>query len=367
VTLANSDTKPPPSRTEQPYSMGLMKFLQIPLCIFLIPALIAGAPGQPLSSSAKALLKKPRTGYAEITWQDGRHDHQTQIVRVTNSFISLRKGASATCENVDLSRIASVDWGETGEEFGTGFLGDFLAAAAAIPILLVMLPIAVVNGDLNAGAALELLVLIHAAPVLVLWHPIGEATRAISSNIALHDSALGNWESASSPGNAVERIQMAPTKSNPPQVTIARHLATIRAGHYRVEGTKLYMRYDDAKDNETFVSIRFECERLVADNPKAFPVLYAEPRQGRAQAPIVGRWSGGYGASGPNSWEFRPDGTFQGETIQTVSGSYKRVKGGADILWLTKKEHWDIRSANGSLFITRDAKTTEFKRRAQIY
>src|SRR5580658_9755557 len=87
-----SDTQPSPGFIEQPYSWVAMKLLNIAVSILLIPTLVAGEPQ--LSHDAKALLKKSRVGYSDITWRDGTHEN-VEVLRVTDSFIAVRQ--SGTC------------------------------------------------------------------------------------------------------------------------------------------------------------------------------------------------------------------------------------------------------------------------------
>ena len=333
-----------------------MKLLEISFSILLIPALIAG-PANQLSHDAKALLKKPRLGTPVIIWRDGTHD-RVELVRVTDSFIAVRQRSTRTCENIDVSRIDKVDWpSEGGHNLGREILDGVVFGAAAIPFLLVWLPIGVAHHDLTADDAFTLLLLIPAIPVALLWYPIDAATRAIAS----HDSKLGSWESIQS-NQVAERVRLTSHPADPNQGDVARQIAVIRTGHYRVDGEKLSTRYDGGADPETSVNVRFECDALIMDAPKT-EHLVAQGVQ-KAQAPIVGRWL----APNGDAWEFHPDGTFQVEKLQQrLSGSYQKTKGGVDVLWNSagaRREKWQIHSANSRLFITREAKTTEFERRA---
>jgi hypothetical protein len=341
-----------------------MKLLQISLSILLIPALVAGPPDLlQLSRSAKALLKKPRLGTSEITWRDGTHA-RAEIVRVTDRFVTVKQGGNQTCENVELSRIAKVDWEPSGggiSDLGGEVIGSVLFAAASIPFLLVYIPVSLANHEITGREAAEALLLVPVIPLFLLWYPIGETKQAIVSHRVSHEPKLGSWQSSSA--HSVERIKLTNAPKN--QFQIEEQLAAVRTGQYRFEESKLHLRYDDDRDPEIAVGAGFECNRLVTDDPKRLPTLYVQKAEGSAQPPIVGRWSGGYGGPGPNTWEFHADGTFQAEKVQRrFAGSLGKTKDAvATVSGGAKKEEWKIALAGESLLITRDGKTTEFKRR----
>lgn len=303
-----------------------MKLLQISLSILLIPALVAGPPDQPqLSRAAKALLKKPRIGYAEITWRGGPHE-RAEIVRVTDRFTIVRQGGIGNCENFDASRIAKVDWGpsEGGiNDLGGEIIGSIFFAAASIPFLLIYIPVSLARHETTGREAAKALLWVPVLPLFLLWYPISEPKGAIASHRATHDPKIGSWQSSSA--HTVERIKL--TNVSEGQLQIEEQLATVRTGQYRFEEGKLHLRYDDGKDPEIAVGARFECNRLVTDDPKRLPTLYVENTAGPAQPPIVGRWSGGFGGPGPNTWEFHADGTFQAEKVQQrFAGSFTKAK-----------------------------------------
>ena len=218
---------------------------------------------------------------------------------------------------------------------------------------LVFVPVLVAKHALSGWEALTILA---AIPLALVWMPVYE----LHKSVAAHDSRLGNWESVAQPSQPVERVKLAHLGEDSGQGQIVKQVAVIRTGLYRLEGNALYTRYDDSTDPETSVNVRFECNTLITDAPKTVPLV--AQRAQKAQAPIVGRWS-----AAANAWEFRPDGTFQVEKFeQQLSGSYKKAKGGLDVFWTTARvppEKWQIQTADGRMSITRDGKTTEFKRR----
>jgi hypothetical protein len=338
-----------------------MKLLNIAVSILLIPTLVAGEPQ--LSHDAKALLKKSRVGYSDITWRDGTHEN-VEVLRVTDSFIAVRQ--SGTCRNVDLSRIAKVDWGLSGggNDLAASYVGGFVAAVVSVPFLLVLIPVSIADGDINRRDALTALLLIPLAPFYFLWYPIGETKNAIVSHRASQDAKLGTWESSSN--NSVERIKL--TNTGPNLFQIEEQLSTIRPGTYRFDQGKLYLRYDDDKDREVAVSGRFECDNFVSNDTKAFPTLHALRSEGRAQSPIVGRWAAWY-APGPSAWEFSADGTFRAEkTLNSRTGSFKKGQDTVKIvLNAQQNEDWNIGMPNGNLLVTRAGQTTGFKRRPSVH
>jgi hypothetical protein len=297
-----------------------MKFL----CILLIPALIAGPPDQPpLSNAVKKLLRKPRVGAAELTWRDGTKD-RVGILRVTESFISLQR-ANRPCENVELTRIARIKW--NGYE-GTGDFDDFglLVFALVFP------------------------------PSLLVSLPLRAAKRAIGS----HDAKLGSWETML--GNQeVERVRFAYSGHEPGEGVIFEQKAYIQRGHYRLAEGILYTR-DDADPYETAVPMHLDCANLQVGSLS----LQAQSQRARASSPIVGRWS-----NRETVWEFREDGAFQTERIESqMSGFYTKSKYGIKVAWnspVAAREEWKGRQTNQSLFITRNSTTTEFKRREPFY
>jgi hypothetical protein len=171
-----------------------MKLLEISPSILLIPVLIAG-PADQLSHDAKALLKKPRLGTPEITRRDGTHA-RAQIVRVTDRFVTVRQ--NQTCENVDASQIAKVEWEPSGgiRDFGVEIIGSILFAAASIPFLLVYIPFGLARHELTGDDAAELLLFAPLIPLSALWYPISETKQAIASHHATHDPRLGSWQSS---------------------------------------------------------------------------------------------------------------------------------------------------------------------------
>lgn len=341
-----------------------MKLLHIAVSILLIPTLIAGEPQ--LSHDAKALLKKPRLGHPDITWRDGTRKN-VDILRVTDSFIAVRQINPGTCRNVDLSRIAKIDWDPSGGgigDLGGSYVFGVLGAVISIPALLVLIPMAIADGDIKGWDVLTSLLLIPAAPFYFLWYPIGETKDAIASHRASHDAKLGSWESSSS--HPLERIEL--TNAGPNLFQIEEQLSTIRPGSYHFKDGKLYLRYDDDKDREIASSGRFECDNFVSDDPKAFPTLHALRSGGRAKSPIVGRWAAWYAGPGSGMWEFYPDGTFRAEkTLQSRTGSFKKGQDTAKIvLNAQQNEDWKLGMANGNLLITRAGQTTVFERRTPV-
>jgi len=330
-----------------------MKLLNIAVSILLIPSLVAG--DQKLSHDAKALLKRPRLGAAEITWGSGTHN-RADIVRVTDGFVALRSGSGPTCENVEWARIAKVKWYKPGHS-------EPYFPPLAIALLIPLIPIVVIEELFthpeDIGTAFELIGLLPAYGVQALFS-------AAKRSIGHHDPKLGSWEAAHpQPGQGIERIKFDDRQGQ----RIERQVVAVRAGRYRLEDGKLYTRYDDDADNETSALIRFECDELVSTSP-VYLRLRTHTVPDHAGAPIVGRWWKEHGVEGPDIWEFRADGTFQVERLlERSSGFYKKTDGTVDIQWTSPspgREAWHVGRKNGYLSIVRGIETNAFKRRPQF-
>jgi hypothetical protein len=301
-----------------------MRLLQAALPILLIPALVCAQDQTELSGAAKALLKRTHFGLAEITRQDGTQEH-ANIVRVTDRFVAIRHRPVPTCQSVELSTIRNIKWEHVPDDLGFDS-----------PLFLIL--------------------------TLPIW-PYIKVKTAIRS----HDSKLGSWESQAQPNQPSVRLRFTYSWDHQGQGQIVEQEVTVRTGRYRFEEGRLYKLYDDAL-TETSYAVRFECDQLLID---AQALHWAQGDDGPAYAPIIGRWSEGHGNKGHDSWNFRPDGTFREIQPQALAtGSYRGAKGSVDITWnqsIRGAERWQIRTANGSLFITRDSKTIEFKRCPPFY
>src|ERR1700680_3523294 len=97
-----------------------------------------------LSDAAQKLVNRPRLGSAQLTWTDGRAE-QGRIVRVTDQFIAFWTNTRpVTCENVELSKVAAVQWLHT-----TGEGGAVSHAAEAVYFGAILAPFYIGNAVAN--------------------------------------------------------------------------------------------------------------------------------------------------------------------------------------------------------------------------
>lgn len=100
----------------------------------LFPAVLLAQDAR-LSDAAKKLISKPRLGNAQLTWTDGR-TQDGRITRASGQLVAFRTNAvPAVCENVELSKLAAVQWQSTGSDASvvSGAVGAVYAAAVLTP------------------------------------------------------------------------------------------------------------------------------------------------------------------------------------------------------------------------------------------
>ncbi len=280
------------------------------------------ASGGGASDSVQKLLRKPQYGQMQIKFLDGTHIDGA-VTRVTTEFVTLRE--PATCENVELSKIASFK----------------------------RLP---PQGD-GGGAVFEIGLLVLASP---LWGPFYIAS-TLSDGINGLDALHRNWESipTSAEGN-VSRIEFY-------EPSLVQEELTVRRGHYQVTGDQLQLSYQGSGLSET-IPFRFDCEALILGPPTAeWRLDSADPGSNQAQPPIVGHWhdkeNSGYGVQPRPQWEFSPSGTFETRTIEARRfGAFKREKKhSVRVTWGlpsgAAEEEWYVRAAGHRLFVTANGTT----------
>jgi hypothetical protein len=297
-----------------------MNALRDALCLILIPALLAAQPEtSPLSPSVKELLRKPQLGEASLTRNDGTVLNG-RVVRVTDRFVTLKSGP--TCENVEVSSVAEIKAVQTKQPFKMA--------------------------DLGGGIAFLLL-----APVwLVAW--------LLSLSPGAQDPLLGEWQSVlPSPDGSFARILIGNG--------IRRKHVFIRNGRYQIQDQQLLLKFEPLRGgiaSEQALPFRFVCPGMVLDELLLTPV--GAPLR-PARAPIVGRWF-----STTFAWEFRPDGSFQRETLSqndAENGAFLRQGDGIHVQFRVNsrpghEEDWKIRTKARHLWITRNGETTEYRRMA---
>jgi hypothetical protein len=303
-----------------------MKSAKILVSAVLIPALMV-ASGGGASDSIQKLLRKPRYGQMQINLLEGIHIDGA-VTRVTTEFLTLRE--PTTCENVELSKIASFK---------------------RLPPL----------GD-GGGAIFEIGLLVLASP---FWGPFYIAS-TLSDGINGLDALHRNWESIPpSAEGKVNRIEFY-------EPSLAREELSVRRGHYEVTGDQLQLSYEGSGISET-IPFRFDCEALVLGPPTAeWRLDSADPGSNQAQPPIVGRWhdgeNSGYAVQPRLQWEFGPSGTFEKRTIEARRfGTFKRgKKHSVRVTWSLPsgavEEEWYVRTAKHRLFVTASGITTEYER-----
>jgi hypothetical protein len=290
-----------------------------------IPFLLA-APADALPKSVADLLDKPRSGEARLTWVDGRQA-EGRIQRVTDQFVTLaaQKGSGA-CENVELSKISSIDWVPR-----TG------------------------NGEYFP---------LWAAPLLpALW--IYESIRQSHS---VRGAFLGDWRTTeTSTAGRYSRVGFGYDRS------IWREDVAVKNGTYRIEGGSLYVTYAGGSAEEA-ARLEFVCNELVLDAVTARHQLrfWVSAARGAASDPIIGRWTEGDFRHG-NIWEFKQGGAFDLRiTEHYLQGSFKKDQDTIRVRWKSTprlpKEDWKLRLtgelSRAQLYITAGGTTTAYGRDA---
>lgn len=278
--------------------------------LLLIPAIIAGQNAH-LSKAVWSLLAKPRTGNARLTWADGRIENG-YVSRVTGQFVTFMmspKPPGSTCENVELSNVAALQWlpaSHSGDNFAAvGLLGAALSVGFSAH--------AVANTFRRMSPPME--------PLRGSWDAAHPPTGLISSSLEFEGSSVRLSE------------------------------LRIKQGRYSINGKTLHMSVDGL--TEVVTPFSFNCNELIFDNPAEKFGHWS--RENYVAAPIVGMW---LGAS--SKLEFERDGGFK-ETILVrdigsveKTGSVRRIHwldskgpGGAD--WILEIEHHHLLARVGSV------------------
>jgi hypothetical protein len=288
-----------------------MGYVRVALCVALIPLLVASAQDRSqFAPAVRKLLRKPRQGLAKVTRLDGTTT-QDIVLRVTNQFVAVGDGKS--CENIPLSSIADFGW----QPVATTTKKEILESILLWPLYLLIL--------------------------------IG------AEDPPHYDGPTpGIWESVHpSPDGSFKRISISDF--------VSRTDVSIRKGRYRIEDQNLVLGTAET------LPIHFKCASLLLDAV----ALTLDPKDlRRAGSPIVGRW---HSEAGQQTWEFRPDGTFQKEVFSQVeSGLVQKTETGFNLQFRETgkpfyeaktlyQEDWKVRTAHDHLFITRNGETVEYR------
>jgi hypothetical protein len=270
----------------------------------LLPAMLLGQNSQ-LSDAAQKLLNKPRLGRAQLTWADGR-TQRGRIVRVTDQFIAFETNIRPpVCENVELSKVAGVQWLRTPGEGSAGsraagivFVGAILAPfyvghAAADPFKRISPPMRPLSGS---------------------WERNGPSRGGLKSSLVFR-------------GNTVQYRAI-----------------TGKRGRWSVERGLLRLTFDGEPDWVT--SFHFDCGELILDNPTS--KFREVSDRHRATPPIVGDWQGS-----EYTLNLKSDGSVTKQKAEVRNGTFENnatsVKmhwtdstglGGAD--WIAQIKHRHI-------------------------
>jgi hypothetical protein len=239
----------------------------------------------------------------------------------------VQQKGSRSCENVELSKISSVDWipgngGGNGEDFPLW----------SIPLL----------PFVGAWEGVTQSHYVYAA-FIGTWRPIETATEGKFSRLGFSENR-----------------------------NVWREDVLVKKGSYRVADGNLYITYAGSSAEEA-ARLQFVCDELMLEAPTGRHRLkfWFPSRQNPASAPIVGRWTEGDSRHG-NVWEFRPDGSLELRITQNyLPGSFVRHQDAIRIRWAPSsglpKEDWQLRltgthKSGEHLFITAVGSTVEYIR-----
>lgn len=284
--------------------------------MMLIPALLLGQNSQ-LSDAARELLSKPRVGSAQLTWLGGRKE-DGRIVRVTDQFVTFeRNGKPSTCENVELSKVAAVQWSRAPKSSSSSDLAGIVLAGA------VLSPFFAANAV--ADPFRRLFPPRH--PLRGEWETIRRSHGGFRTTLTFKGSTIQSWE------------------------------MTFKQGHYRVEEDRLYLMFDGGI--ETVTPFRFDCSKLILDSPAA-TFTSRQDTAHPASAPIVGVWY-----SSGSVLDLKPDGTFEGRKEKLREGTFEMTATGARIHWADSQspsgEEWTVQFRHSHLLVRVGGVTMEYR------
>jgi hypothetical protein len=256
--------------------------------LMLLPAMFLGQNSQ-LSDAAQKLVNKPRLGSAQLTWADGRTE-QGRIVRVTDQFIAFwRNTRPATCENVELSKVAAVQWLRTTGERGAGSHAAERAAEVAY-----------------VGAIL--------APFYV-GNAVANPFKRISPPL---NPPYGSWESSGpSPGGLKSSLVFM-------GYDVLYRTTAGKRGRWSVDQNQLRLMFDGEPASVT--PFHFDCGELILDDPTR--KFRESSNRKRATSPIVGDWHGS-----SHHLDLKPDGSVTEEKSEVRKGSFENSGTSVKMHW----------------------------------
>jgi hypothetical protein len=214
-----------------------------------------------------------------------------------------------------------------------------------------------VEGDLLCGG--DLLCDIVLFPIIAFhW-----SVYSIRWLVTLPHPLLGKWESLRGlPDGSTENLRF----NDRPFAWLDRRTVRTRKGSFRVEQKKLTLTYDSlhtgGTDEEVF-SILVRSAATVLRDPRTSRYAYRQGAPGDASEPILGRW---IRSSIPDAvtLDLRSDGTFEMQENHREGGSFKTTKNELKVQISSngiREEDWQVRTANGHLFLTHDGNTVEYQ------
>jgi hypothetical protein len=253
--------------------------------LVLLPPTMLLAQNANLSADARSLLRKPRLGTARLTLTDGQA-RSGSILRVTDAFISfLANTHPLVCENVEFSKIVTVQWLRIDRRPGAGTI---LAERA------------------YGGAVL--------APLLIAGS-VADAFKRISPPLK---PLSGTWESRRQPGGAPKATLVFEGK------TVRYSNAMRKQGRWSVEHGALDLSFDG--EPERIAPFHFDCNQLILETPDA--KFQGQSHGDHAAPPMVGYWQGA-----AYNLDLRPDGTVTQENWEVRDGSFENSPTGLHIRW----------------------------------
>lgn len=252
----------------------------------VLPAVLLGQSVN-LSNDARKLLKRPHLGNAQLTLVDGRAMNG-RVVRITDAFIAFATNTyPPVCENVELSKIATVQWVRMRGQAGAGTI---------------------------AGAGYVVLLSALLAPSYVA-NTVANPFKRISPPLT---PLSGTWRSSGQPGTASESSLVF-------KGTAVRYTtATSKSGRWSITQDSLHLAFDG--EPERIALFRFDCSELILENPDA---RLKEWNQGkRTGPPIIGDWHGSN-----YSLDLRPNGTVTRQDLEDRTGTFENNATGVKIHW----------------------------------
>jgi hypothetical protein len=303
-----------------------MRPLQTIVVLALVPSLIAR------TESVSELLHNPQNGQASLRFADGTRS-EGMVIRVTDQFVTFQPAPfmPGACENIELSRIAGIDWPS-----GSGGFRN-----AVFSLLWLLAPLAPILGGASEGTATP------------------------------SNPMLGNWESVrtQTPGRIdIDGLEFRPVMPGAGfrySGFVTRMSVVIQRGTYRVDGGTLHLNQLGGGLDD-IVPVGFECDALIAvTSTRAYKLKSTGDQPRRASPPIVGRWVESSEGS-QTDWDYKPDGTYEQKSVDSSkTGIFAKTKKGVKVTFGSgATEDWEVHVNRGHLFISIGGNVTEYKKRS---